>query len=572
MKSICLLLLSNFCWLMMVGQDLLLQNLNYVDVNSGNLIENQDLLIRDGLIHQIANTGRISTDEAIRKDLAGKVVMPGLIDAHVHLFQSGGLYTRPDAVSLQGIRPYQEEIDWINQHIESTLQRYLKAGITSIVDVGGPMQNYVHRDTYKDHPNTPNIFITGPLVSTYQPPAFKIEDPPIIQVENQDEAIALVRKQKEYDPDFIKIWYINLPYFPADSAFPMVKAVVEESHKLGLPVAIHATELNTAKLAIRAGGDYLVHSVSESIDDEFIQLCLDNDIVLSPSLLVSSNYDLVFSGRFDPLPTDFAQADPFVLGTLFDPHHLQEHPAFIQYEKIGQRFAQRNRIRDSVQVENLIKLVDAGVTIATGTDAGNIGTLHTSSYLKELNRMQSAGMTNAQILKASTINAAKAAGRDHEVGLIKEGMIADLLILDQNPLRDIAALQQLHHVVKKGTWINPKDLLTPTPEDLAQQQLNAYNARDINAFLEPYAADVKIFSFPNKLTMEGKEMMRERYGNMFNNLPDLHCRLVNRMVLGNTVIDQEEVRLKKGDPLLEAVAIYKIKDGKIAEVYFVRKV
>ena len=64
--------------------------------------------------------------------------------------------------------------------------------------------------------------------------------------------------------------------------------------------------------------------------------------------------------------------------------------------------------------------------------------------------------------------------------------------------------------------------------------------------------------------------MRSSYGGMFERSTDLHCKLVNRIVLGNTVIDQEEVTFKKGEPLLKAIAIYKIKDEKIQEVYFVR--
>ena len=188
----------------------------------------------------------------------------------------------------------------IYENIESLLQRYIKFGITSIVDVGGPMRNFDVRDKYKNDPFTPNLFLTGPLVSTYQPEAFNIEDAPIVKVETEEEALELVRLQAERNPDFIKIWYIDLPYLPADSSFPMMQAVVKESHKLGLPVAIHATELNTAKLAIEAGGDYLVHSVRDPIDEEFIQLCLENDVVLSPSLKVSANYDLAFSGNKKP--------------------------------------------------------------------------------------------------------------------------------------------------------------------------------------------------------------------------------------------------------------------------------
>lgn len=108
-------------------------------------------------------------------------------------------------------------------------------------------------------------------------------------------------------------------------------------------------------------------------------------------------------------------------------------------------------------------------------------------------------------------------------------------------------------------------------EKLAQEQLDAYNNRDIEAFILPYAEDVKVFNFPDQLMYQGRDEMYGLYGRMFSRTPDLHCRLVNRIVMGNTVIDQEEVTINKSEPPVKAIAIYKIKNGKIAEVYFMRE-
>ena len=105
---------------------------------------------------------------------------------------------------------------------------------------------------------------------------------------------------------------------------------------------------------------------------------------------------------------------------------------------------------------------------------------------------------------------------------------------------------------------------------LAQKQLDAYNARDIDAFLEVYSDSVKIYDHPNKLSMSGKATMRARYSGMFKSATDLHCTLVNRMVLGNVVIDQENVIFDKNRPPAKVMAMYKIANGKIQEVYFIR--
>jgi hypothetical protein len=107
------------------------------------------------------------------------------------------------------------------------------------------------------------------------------------------------------------------------------------------------------------------------------------------------------------------------------------------------------------------------------------------------------------------------------------------------------------------------------PEKLVQQQLDAYNNRDLEAFIFPFANDVKIYEFPNSLMFSNLEEMGSQYGRMFARTPDLHAHLVNRIVNGNTVIDHEEVTLHPNEPKLKIVAIYKIKGDKISEVYFI---
>jgi len=108
-----------------------------------------------------------------------------------------------------------------------------------------------------------------------------------------------------------------------------------------------------------------------------------------------------------------------------------------------------------------------------------------------------------------------------------------------------------------------------SPEELAQQQLDAYNGHNLEDFLKPYAEDVRVYTFPDQLQYEGKDIMRETY-QFLKQTPYLHCKLLNRVVQGNTVIDHEEVVVSKDQPPFNAIAIYKIKDGKISEVYFIQ--
>ncbi|MDN5202969.1 nuclear transport factor 2 family protein [Fulvivirgaceae bacterium BMA10] len=104
---------------------------------------------------------------------------------------------------------------------------------------------------------------------------------------------------------------------------------------------------------------------------------------------------------------------------------------------------------------------------------------------------------------------------------------------------------------------------------LVNMQLEGYNARDIDLFVKPYSDSIKIYRYPHESLYTGKEMLRARYRDMFSSRPDLHCKLVNRIVLGNTVIDHEEVTLVKGEAPFQAVAVYRIAHGAIQEVTFI---
>ncbi|MGB3154475.1 MAG: nuclear transport factor 2 family protein, partial [Chitinophagaceae bacterium] len=200
------------------------------------------------------------------------------------------------------------------------------------------------------------------------------------------------------------------------------------------------------------------------------------------------------------------------------------------------------------------------------TDAGNIGTQHASSYFEELKAMKAAGMTIWQLLEASTINGAKAVGQENEWGSIANNKWANMLVLSANPLDNLSNWHKIDWVINKGVPLKPSSLITDTPEMLVQQQLNAYNAHDLEAFLAPYAEDVEIYMFPDKPEMKGKTEMRKAY-QFVTQTPGLYCRLVNRIVQGNMVIDHEEV-WGFGDKPVHAVAMYLVEKGKIRKVYF----
>lgn len=107
-----------------------------------------------------------------------------------------------------------------------------------------------------------------------------------------------------------------------------------------------------------------------------------------------------------------------------------------------------------------------------------------------------------------------------------------------------------------------------SPEHIVQKQLDAYNARDIEGFLATYTKDIKAYKFPNTIEFEGLEEMRKIYADFFNSTPDLHCKIKNRIVIGNKVIDEEFITANGQS--FGAVVIYEVKNGKISKVTFVQ--
>jgi imidazolonepropionase-like amidohydrolase len=574
MRIFCLLLFISFTQLQATAQlqPIALANVTIIDVAKGKAIPNQVIVLQNGKITSISPfTGKFPSGLTIYH-LNGQHVMPGMIDAHIHLFQSGGLYTRPDAMNLVKYQSYEKEIQWLKNNAGDLLTRYLRCGVTTVYDVGGPLYNYTLRDSLNDNNQLPSIFLTGPLISTYQPAAFsKLSDAPIIKVNNADEARKQVQLQLPYKPDFIKIWYIVLPGQKATDHLPIVQATIDEAHKNNLKVAVHATELETARQAVLAGADILVHSVEDTIvDDDFVKLLKKKNILYIPTLIVESKYNEVFGQNNQLSYEDYTRGNPTAIGSLFDLAHLPEEKLIARYKNSVQNNKARAAHTDSVRLVNLKKMTDAGVTVITGTDAGNIGTQHGSSYFQEMAAMQKAGLSNAQVLKFCTLNGAQLPGNSNS-GSIEVGKRADLLLLGGNPLTDLQQVKNIRLVIKNGNVMQPDSLQKNTPEALVQRQLNAYNGHDIDAFLEPYSDSVEIYMFPEKLIGKGKEGMRADYGGFFKQAPQLHCKLVNRMVQGNTVIDQEYVTGVPGVTAIEAIAIYKIENDKIAKVYFIYK-
>ncbi|RYY60798.1 MAG: amidohydrolase, partial [Chitinophagaceae bacterium] len=256
-----------------------IKNVQVIDVENKKILPGYNVLVMDGKIISVDKRTYKLPEGTSVVDGTGKYLMPGLVDAHVHFFQDGGLHARPDAIDLRKIRPYSEEIRWTHQHMEQLLRMYTSAGITSVIDVGASRNLLKQRDTFATKTYAPIISMTGPLLTTYVPPAFRDlaqDDAAFVLMTTTDSVRMQVHDQQTAGADFVKIWYIvqgTDTEKAARSTLPLVQAAIDQAHKLNMRVAVHATQRISAQLAVEAGADFLVHSVDdEVVSREFIQL------------------------------------------------------------------------------------------------------------------------------------------------------------------------------------------------------------------------------------------------------------------------------------------------------------
>src|SRR5207245_533899 len=242
---------------------IVIQGATLINGTGGPSIRNGSIVVDGGRIRDIGprNEVRVPGNAQI-VDARGKWVIPGLIDAHVHFSQSGGIYTRPDIVDLRKWRSYEKEMEWIKERLPYTFERYLVSGITGVVDCGGPMWNFEVRDIASHTKKAPRLVVASPLIATYLPPTTSTNDPDIVKPDSPAQARDLVRRQMDRKPDLIKLWWVRRPGDNLDEEVQIMSAAIDESKSHGVRVAVHATEMETATADVKDGGEVHVHSVS----------------------------------------------------------------------------------------------------------------------------------------------------------------------------------------------------------------------------------------------------------------------------------------------------------------------
>jgi imidazolonepropionase-like amidohydrolase len=371
-------------------------------------------------------------------DARGKFVIPGLADMHNHL-GVGGMSFGPQRENYLG-----------------NLGRVLAVGITTVFAPGVSETEFTSLKAAAAADESPysRFFGTGPAITV--PGGSLGEQGPAPRT--VDEARAVVQKLKAANVDAIKIHRDDLAWASKRTIQPMaldvMQAVIDEAHRLGLRAYVHAPQLARAKEALRAGIDGLMHGIiDEPIDQDFLSLMKKNGAVYVPTLGVFEDVADVgpFARRLAPYWDQIGFQPPGAYQVFTSPQGAQLFQSLLSNTAFTKEHLPMLRA-------NMVQAFNAGIPIVMGSDTGFFGVLLGAATQLEMELMVEGGLKPADVIRAATVNAARMIGREQDLGSVEAGKLADLLILDANPLDNIGAVRRIHRVVKGGVVYDPARL------------------------------------------------------------------------------------------------------------------
>jgi imidazolonepropionase-like amidohydrolase len=418
-------------------------------------MDNSIIIIKDGIIQSVGSEGLEIPKNSEEIDLSGKFMSPGLVDAHVHFSQTGFYDGRPDALDLTDTINFTKLQAYLKENPERYYEAYLRSGVTAVYDVGGFEWSIELQSATENNLNAPHVAAAGPLLSPVSDENLSTANTPdqkqLINLSSPEFGRKKVKEHTALGSTGIKIWQIAL----SDTTFmKSLKAVADEVAIQGNSLIVHATNLNEAKEALKLGAKVLVHSVDDQlVDEEFLKLAKESQAIYCPTIIVMRGYYNAFKslkGNFsliDPNNTvDSETKNLFLASNRF----FKYLPNQEGYDDQLQRLEQYVISLEKIMNENLMLVYNAGIPIAVSTDAGNPGTLHGISIYDEMEAMQRAGVPAADIIVMATKNGAATMGRLDDFGTLTSGKMADLIILDSDPSKDIANMRSITHVMKGG--------------------------------------------------------------------------------------------------------------------------
>jgi imidazolonepropionase-like amidohydrolase len=427
-------------------------------VGNGRVIENGAVLIRDGKIAEVFD-GNIPDPQILKArpiEAAGKTVLPGLIDVHIHLGQSGGIddYKEYDPVKAS----------------ERELAAYLYSGVTAVRSVGDLLDPalQVRQIVNSGEKLGAEFFMAGPLFTTagghgteifrYVPDQIRqrMEAQFLRLPATAEEAKQMVDALKKDHVDAIKAVMEagagGVVFNRLDAR--ILSAIGAAARADNLPLLVHTGDPRDVEDALKAGASGIEHgSFQQSIPDADFAEMARKGVTYDPTLSVAEGMQLFVEGKLDPLNRSLVQqvlpAKILALtrSTIDSPNELKIRASMARYP-----------IDRKVARDNLLRAWKAGVTLVTGSDAGNMLVVHGPTVQRELELWVAAGIPVPVALQAATLNGARSLRAGQRLGSIEKGKEATLLVVDGNPLEDIKATEAISLVMFKGERISRGEL------------------------------------------------------------------------------------------------------------------
>ena len=397
-------------------------------------------------------------DEAEVVSADGAWVIPGMIDVHMHFWESGRPGAQPTyVVDLTELFPYEEEVIWMKGRARYTLSRYLCSGVTSVVALGAIPWEYEVRDIAREIDAAPRVFLAGGFVGNSPPeessPFWESEQPGY-WIKDEEAAEPLVEYLASTGVDLIKAGYVPSQTYPLETFRPALQELINASHARTLRVSVHANELESARAAVEVGTDVLAHTVRDrDVDAAFIQALKSAEVINTSSVGVGTGHARLLGNDLVLSKAEQRCGDPQVI-------EAWSKWMDIPVESRPQLPARMHRAQagEDQMVANLRALNEAGVPIAVGSDGGNIGSMHGPAFQRELTLLSKAGLTTMQVLVAATRTGAEAIGRLDDLGTLEQGKFGDLVILDADPLDSVENLDRVVAVVVRGNYLAVEQL------------------------------------------------------------------------------------------------------------------
>jgi imidazolonepropionase-like amidohydrolase len=407
-----------------------------IDGSGGPPIEDAFLEIQGEHVRGVGPIDKAATPPSVRVvDLGGKTIVPGLVSDHSHLGVTDGTSASVENES--------------RMNILRQLAQYEAYGVTTVVSLGlnGPILAELEPALHHGTLQGADAFNADRGIGVREgAPPVDAGTPALYRVTTPDQAVAAVRDTALRHPDLVKIWvddfHGSLPHKMAPEVY---KAAIAEAHRLGLRVAAHVYYLEDAKTLVEDGVDILAHGIRDRpVDDATVALLRSKRVWYVPTL------------GLDEASYVYAEAPPWTHDAFFR-HALQpalaaelDDPAWRASVLGNAKKLKADKDSLAVNLANLKRLHDAGVLIGFGTDSGATP-LRIAGFAehRELALMVQAGLTPVEAIHVATSQAAQLL-RLRDRGLLTPGMLADFVIVDGDPSKNVEDMSRIVEVWHRG--------------------------------------------------------------------------------------------------------------------------